>query len=707
MMTNGKFKTKLLNPWLWKMAWRDSRTHRKRLLMFTTSIVLGIAALVAIGSFGHTLENAIDEQAKTLLGADLMMSTLQPFTPAAEAFIDSLGGEQAREWVFGSMVYFKKTGATRLVQVRAVAGDFPFYGEITSEPRQAVETYKDGPNALVDETLMIQYDASPGDSIILGAETLSIAGRITKLPSNPPVASSFNPRIYMPPDYLDETNLLQRGSLVRYRVYFKFDDGRDVEALVKAIEPQCNKYRLRVDTVEERKQDIGEAMDNLYRFLSLVGFVALILGTIGVASAVHVYTKQKLENVSILRCVGADSKEAFLIYLIQIGAMALLGSLLGAALGLVIQIFLPSIFSDFLPVQIEFAISWPAIMQGVAIGLGLSLLFALLPLLAVRKVSPLLALRASYEEAPSGAKDRVRWLVLVLIILAVGGAAIWQAQNVQFGLIFVAAILVAFGVLAGVAKLITVISKKVFPKSWPYVWRQGLANLYRPNNQTLVLMLSIGLGTHLIATLYLSHHTLLDQVTFAAGGNRPNLILFDIQPDQTEGLKTLIRHQKYPIVQEAPIVTMRISSLNGRRIEEILSDSTRSVSRGLMSWEYRATYRDSLLDSEKIVAGHWQGRVEEDLQVIPISMEADAARRLQLSLGDTIVWDVQGVPLTTTVASLRKVDWQRIQANFMVLFPEGALEAAPQIFVLASKIPTTEKSADLQRAIVQSFPNVS
>ncbi|MCH8980556.1 ABC transporter permease, partial [candidate division KSB1 bacterium] len=217
-------KQSLSNPWLWKMAWRDSRTHRKRLFLFMTSIVMGIAALVSIGSFGQTLEKAMDDQAKTLLGADLMFSSLQPFTPEIEAFIDSIGGEQAREWLFISMAYFPKTQESRLVQVRSLKGDFPFYGEIATDPKAAVNNYKAGPNALVDNVLMLQYHATPGDSIKIGATTFNIAARITKTPNNPAIASTFNPRVFIPPDYLEETNLIQRGSLVRYRVYFKFDD---------------------------------------------------------------------------------------------------------------------------------------------------------------------------------------------------------------------------------------------------------------------------------------------------------------------------------------------------------------------------------------------------------------------------------------------------------------------------------------------------
>ncbi len=674
-------------------------------MLFVTSIILGVAALVAIGSFGVTLDQAIDDQAKTLMGADLMLSSLQPFPDEIETLIDSIGGEQSRVLVFSSMGYFPATGGARLVQVRGVTGGYPFYGAISTEPAEAAASYQEGPNALVDDGLLLQFGIEPGDSVKIGTVTYMISGRIKKLPGSANIASSFSPRIYVPAQHIDSGLLKARGSLVDYQIYFKLKDVA-VEALVDKIRGLLNHHRIRVNTIEQRKQQVGDVLENLYRFLSLVGFVALILGSIGVASAIHVYTKQKLGNVSVLRCLGAESKQTFAIYLIQVAAMALFGSFTGAALGIGIQIFLPEVFSEFLPVTIQYDIAWGAVAQGLGIGMGLAILFAMAPLLAVRKVSPLVALRASYEN-PQDGKDGARWFVYALILLCTGAFAFAQAPNWQIATGFMVASLVAFGVLALVAKTITAAFKKYFPKSWSYVWRQGLANLYRPNNQTLVLMVSIGLGTFLITTLFLSQDTLLDKVTYAGGTERPNLVLFDIQADQKEAVVDLVKDNGLPVVQEAPIVTMRLSSINQLSVEQILGDTTASVSRGLLRWEFRTTYRDYLFDSEEIVAGEWLGRVAEKTDIIPISMEDGAAARMNIELGDTLVWNVQGVPLTTTVASLRTVDWQRIQANFMVVFPEGALNYAPQVFIISTKTKSSEQSATLQRNVVKSFPNVS
>ena len=268
------------------MAWRDSRSSRKRLFLYMSSIVLGVAALVAITSFGQNLEEAVDDQAKTLLGADLEISSRQPFSPEVEALLNSLGGDQSRETAFASMVYLPKNGRTRLAQVRALAGSYPYYGNFKTSPATAARAFQNGPYTLVQEALMLQFDAQVGDDIQIGAFTYRIAGRLQKIPGEASVDFA-GPRIYIPMAYLSQTKLLQRGSLATYRVYFKFDKDTDVEQLVARIEPDLTKHRLESDTIQERKDDLGQAMENLYRFLNLVGFIALLLGGIGVASAIH------------------------------------------------------------------------------------------------------------------------------------------------------------------------------------------------------------------------------------------------------------------------------------------------------------------------------------------------------------------------------------------------------------------------------------
>jgi putative ABC transport system permease protein len=689
------------------MAWRDSRTSRKRILLFMSSVLLGVAALVAISSFRQSLQESIEDQAKSLLGADLVIRSRQPFTQEVLGFLNSIGGDQSREISFTSMVSFPKSGGTRLAQIKAMEGHFPYYGTLETVPVDAASTFKTGPNALVEDALLRQFDAQVGDSIKVGSFTFNIAGRLKKAAGATVASVLIGSRVYIPMDYLAQTKLLQRGSLASYKVSFRLDHKVDVEQLVHRLEPQLTKYRLESETVQERKSDLGHAVEDGYQFLSLVGFIALLLGSIGVASAVYVYIRQRMSTVAVLRCLGARAGEAFAVYLVQAIAIGLLGAVSGAIVGVGTQILLPKLLVHFLPLSMPFTISWSAILQGIFIGLVFILLFALLPLLAVRKISPLLTLRSSYEDPQSGTKDPLRWLIYLSIAGSICAFAISHNQRWTHGLAFAVAIGVSFGLLVGVAKLIIVLAKKNFPSSWPYVWRQGLANLFRPNNQTVVVMLSLGLGTFLVLTLYLVHNLLLEKLTLSSRGHQSNMILFDIQSDQKQNVVDLLRSFNAPVLQQAPIVTMRLEAVKGRSVQEILNDPNRSIPEWFLQREYRSTYRESLTDTEKVIGGTWQGRVSPGSTSVPISVEEGVAKNLKVTVGDELIFDVQGIPVTTTVGSIRKVEWERVVPNFFVVFPVGILESAPQFYVLATRVDGNEVSAKLQQALVQQFPNVS
>lgn len=694
-------------PWLFKMAWRDSRKNRARLLLFMSSIVLGIAALVAINSFSDNMQRDINNEAKELLGADLVVDSRQPFTEPVLQFFDSLGGRQSKEISFASMVLFPKNGGTRLVQVRALEGDFPYYGAIETVPENAAQSFRKGKQALADKTLLLQFDATPGDSVQVGNLTFLVEGSIEKVPGQPGIAATVAPPVYIPLQYLEETGLLQKGSRVNYKTYFKFNEDVNVDALVEnIIKPRLKQEEVGFDTVEERKEEIGEAYENLTGFLNLVAFVALLLGCIGVASAVHIYVKDKITSIAILRCLGGKGKEGLAIYLIQIVLIGLLGSLAGALLGTVVQFVLPEIFAGFLPVEVSLAISWRAIAQGVLMGLVISLLFALLPLISIRNISPLTALRASYTGENKGV-DKLKYVIFLLIILSIGVFSFLQLQSYKEALYFTGGVLLAFLALAGIAQLMMWLVRKYFPVGWSYIWRQSLANLYRPHNQTLVLMITIGLGTALVTTLFFVQHLLLEKVALSGSENQPNMVLFDIQSDQEERVADITREFGLPLLQRVPMVSMRLEGLKGRSVNEIKKDTTTDVSRRVLNREYRVTYRDSLIGSEEIIKGKWTGQVESPQDSIFISVEEGYAGAMDVDIGDKVTFNVQGAVIDTYVGSLREVDWQRVQTNFLILFPEGVLENAPKFHVLITRVDSSQLAADYQQAIVRQFPNVS
>ncbi|OEK07239.1 ABC transporter permease [Roseivirga misakiensis] len=690
------------------MAWRDARKSKSRLLLFISSIVIGIAALVAINSFSDNLQSDINNQAKELLGADLELASNDP--NFSYAIIDSMQTEVSYENSFASMIFFPKNQESRLVDVRSLEGGFPYYGKLETEPATAEATFRDGlPKALVDKSVLVQYNVGIGDSIKIGQVTFKIEGALISSPSQSMGATLVAPAVYIPMSFLNQTGLITRGSRVYYRRFYKFIDPPsdfDIDEQIRADSDSLRLWKISSETIRERKEDTGRTFEDLADFLNLVAFVALLLGCVGVASAVHIYIKEKIRLVAILRCLGASGKDAFYIYLTQIGIFGLLGSVLGALAGTFIQTILPRIFAEFLPVDVTIALSWTSIIGGVVTGLFMSILFALSPLVSIRKASPLITLRG-VDEKNTRKLDKAQALIYTTIFVFVISFAFIQIGSLIDSLWFTLFIALAFGFLALIAKAFMWLVKKFFPSSWSYVWRQSLANLYRPNNQTLILISSIGLGTALITTLYFIQSLLISQVEITTNEDRPNLMVFDIQSHQVEALTQLAKESNLPIMQSVPVVTMRLKSINGLSYQKAMEDTIRNFRGGMFRREWRVTYRDSLIASEEIVQGSLQRYNPASDSLPAVSLEDDYVTRNRLELGDTLVWNVQGVPIATILSSTREIDWNRVQTNFLGLFPNNVLESAPQFHVLITRVQSVEEGALFQREVVKNYPNVS
>lgn len=699
------FKRKTNVPWLFGMAWRDSRRNRSRLFLFISSIIFGIAALVAIYSFRYNLENDIDTQAATLIGADLVVSGNKPADASIKPLLDSLGSNRSEESSFASMIYFPKSKGTRLVNIRALQGDFPYYGTLETTPEQAGQSFKKGQTALVDRTLMLQFNAKVNDSIKIGNLTFLIAGVLNKAPGQTGIASGIAPIVYIPLEYLAQTGLSKKGSRINYSFFYKMDKAANMDKLIKNIDTRLDRAGMNYDTIASRKENTGRSFGDLTRFLSLVGFIALLLGCVGVASAIHIYIREKIASIAIMRCLGVKASEAFLIYLIQIIGIGIIGSVIGSALGTSIQHILPAVMKDFLPITISTQISWMAIGQGILLGIIISILFALLPLISIRNISPLNTLRMNYESV-SLVRDPFRWLVYLLILVFIITFTFLQIGSWMASMFFTIGIMVAFLILNVIAWLLMRVMRAIIRNSWSYLWRQGFANLYRPNNQTIILIVSIGLSTAFICTLFFIQNILISQVTLSASGNQSNMILFDIQSSQKKAVAALTRQQGLPVLQQVPVIAVRLDKIKGKTAADVKKDTSIKISPRAFSWEYRVTYRDSLTASEKITSGEWVGKAEPGKD-IPVSIEERFAKRNHLKVGDPLVFNVQGIMMPTVVGSIRQVNWNKISTNFQVIFPKGVLEDAPQFHVLLTHVPSTKASAKFQQLVVMQFPNVS
>ena len=693
------------DPWVWKMAWRDARHNISRLFLFVASLITGIAGVVAIASLNYSLQSDLDRNAKELLGADIVVGANLPFEPEVLAVLDSSKLEYASDTEMASMVLFMKNKQSRLVRVMGIDGPYPFYGEVETLPANAYSKINEGRFVILDETLASQYEVSYDDTVKIGNSLFKVAGVVQKIPGGGGVLSTFTPSVYISMQELDSTGLIQYGSRVSYKRFYKTETNADAELIGEQWNSVLKKHGHWYDTVEERKEELGNGFQSVYRFFTLLAFMALILGCIGVASSVHIYAREKRDQVAVLRCIGSSGWQAFNIFFIQVFILGLIGSVIGAGIGMGIQQLVPLVFQGSIPIELQFDISWRAFFEGLLLGVIVSILFTVLPLVAVRFVPPLSVLRADF--APQRIFSKTKYTVIGFVILFPILAAWYQTKSILYGLAFSAGLAAALGLLSLVALGLLSLVRKYFPKNSSFIFRHALSNLFRPNNQTRVLMVSIGLGAFIIATLNVIQYSLLDQVEFTGNENQSNTIMFDIQPAQRDGVVDLIKAHNLPVNQVVPIVTCRISSLNGKTTEEYQADTTDNVSNRALRREYRVTYRDSLHISEKLSEGEIHQLKKGQKDSVWVSISGGMQESLNVKVGDSLVFDVQGVPIPVRIGGIREVEWSKDPPNFAFVFPKGVLENAPQIWVTATRVDDQQQANRFTQELVMGFPNVS
>jgi len=688
----------LLHPWTWRMAWRDSRTQRLRLVIFSLAIVSGIAALVAIHSLKASVQKGIETQAKALLGADLQVSSRQPVSDADFARLAAMARNISRETAFPTMLRFPK-GGTRLVQIRGIEGGYPYYGTVETRPADAWRKLPGEAGILLEPALLDQFQAKIGDEVEFGNLKLRILGVVEKPAPRASRFTGFAPEGYVRFADISRSGLLETNSMSSHQVYLELADPPQSDVLKDRIRGDFPDTPWRLQTPEDRRENLGDALDKFQQFLGILALASLALGAIGVAGAVHAHISRRVPTVAILRCLGCPGHLASAIYFAQAGALGLFGALLGAGFGIALQTGVLTWFRDSLPITVAPSPEWIAVAQTTAAGFAVCCGFALIPLLKIRRISPAATLRGGTALEGGTLRALPIYLLLggLLVVLALINDPDWKRA-----LALVGGLGVAFAVLAGVARALMFFTRKAVGPRWPYLLRQGISNLHRPRNQTLLFLLSLGLGTFLMVTILLTGNLLNQRLSITRSSNSPNLYLIDVQPDQVAGVMSVIEKQQLPVLESAPMVTMRIESVRGVPVRE---------AKGVPSWvarrEFRSTYRDFLNETETLTAGAWHMSVTDPDGPVPLSLEQEIAKDLQVGIGDELTLDVQGVPVNARVTSLREVDWSKFNLNFFMVFPPGVLEAAPGFHVVTTKTPSPAASGALQRELVMDFPNVT
>ncbi len=695
-----------------RMAAREWRSALRRLGVYMSAITFGVAALVALHAFRADVVRSIESENQSLLGADIRISSSRALPDSITRIVDSLttlGARAARATSLTTMALSERTGLTRIVQLRAVEEGFPFYGEVRTDPPGEWERLAMSRSALVDDAVLAQLDAAPGDTLLIGEAHFEIAGVVSGLPMDVGLQSAIGPRVFIHHGRLEDTGLLVAGSLARRYRYLRLPEGIDPDEVEESWEETLRKTQVSFRTPAEQAQSLTESAELMSEFLGLVALAALLLGGVGVGSAVHVYVKGKRAALATLRCVGATRAQVFGVYAAQATLLGLAGAIVGAALGTLLQRLLPLATKGIFPVDVTSGMAWDAILPGIFLGGWVAFVFALPPLLETRRVSPMGAFRQSVS-VKRGSRA-AKGVVLAAIIATLALATVREAPTPEFGVFFAAALVVTGGVLVAAAAALMWATRRFFPRWAPYVARQGVANLFRPGNQTTSVTLALGFGVFVAGTILQAQRTVMDEIEIEEASSGYNLLLFDIQPDQEEAiLETASKYAEGPVAL-TPVVTSRIAAINGRNARDILADTLGDPpERWTLRREYRNSFRSEMLPSEALVEGEWWSEsapAPTDERAAGISIDQNLADDMRVGVGDTIVWSIQGREVVSTVANVRRVDWSSFDANFLVIFEPWALAEAPRTGIAFLRVPEEEGRIRFQQEIVRAHPNVS
>lgn len=686
-----------------RFAARESRGGRMRLLLLVGTVAVGVALFAACGQIAEALKEAIQLQSKSLLGADLIFVRREPWDEGAERLIASIPGKQARETSFVTMLQTVRSDGThqgRLATVRAVDPGFPFYGEFLTSPPGLLEQLQSSPSVLLERSAMLQLGVTPGASVRIGELDARVLGTVEQSPGESPIGELIAPRVYLAGRYVQSTGLLQFGSRATYRAAFQLPESEDAEAIARRLGADLDAARITAETVAQRRRAISESVERLERLLRLSSEAVLLLASIGIASGIAAFCAEKRRLVALLRAVGASTRWVLAALLVEIGLACGAAVLAGLAGGIGLSAFLPALFREVTPLPLSWKLRPDGIAEGALLGLVLPIAIAWPAVRRCAQTSPLLVLG---HDAGVRGRWRFPWASLSAAVVITGALA--SLSPLREVLTLLAGVSVAVGVLFTVNVLLLWALRRS-ARSLPPTLRFAARNLFRPENRTGTLVCALTLALLLPATLGGIASMLNEQLRQLGGAGRPNLVLFGIDPGQRDAVTKVLRDDGAPVLETVPVVTMRLASLKGRPVRELLEQGEPKIPEWALRREYRSTYRNHLSESERLISGTFVPNVTGG-GPLPVTVESGLAEKLQLSIGDTVEFDVQGVTVKAEVAGLRKVAWQQVRPNFFFVFPEGALSGAPATEIVTAHVEDPTRRASLADRLLKEFPNIS
>jgi len=694
-----------------RMAARETRASWKRLLFFFLCIAVGVAAIVTLRSVIESVRGVFGKEAKALVSADVLVSTNSEWPPEARRTIERRFREHgARQWTESVETPTMARPAderavARTVELRAVQRAFPLYGTVgLQDGRPYSYALLQDHGVLVRPELLTALGVQVGDRLAIGQAVFVIRGVLTTEPGRRVGGFSLGPRVLIAYEDLPSTGLLAMGTRARRVLLVQVPDDQ-IDGLVGDLRRDFREQYIAARSYRSTDDEVGRDFDRAESYLSMVGLVIVILGGIAVSSVTRVFIVQKIRGIAVLKCVGARSGQIIAVYVLQVVALGLAGSLLGIALarGTLAAIPVALGSSTSILAEADYGLSWRAAVQGSAVGVLVALLFSLVPLMQIRAVKPSLLLR---DEPPPPRRDWARAAVTAAVCLGLVAVAGWQAGSLRVGVIVCAgfAALALALLLAGRA-LVVLIAPLGRSPSFPL--RQAVLHVSRPGNQTRVILFAVGLGAFFVVGVRSLQASLLQEFSVEMSEAAPDMFLVDIQRGQVAGVREFLTNPANGAGawRLIPVLRARVTGVRGRETNLESFEDVRA--RGSLAREYTITYRDHLEANERLVAGAFPAGPSPSPEV---SIEQGIHERFTIDVGDTIRFDLLGRTIEARVSSIREVDWRDARSGgFMFVFRPGTLEQAPQTYIAPVKGPAGGPAARarFQHDLVERFPNVS
>ena len=699
-----------------KIAWREARSSSVKFLFVILAVAIGVGSLTGVRGFSRAFHDMLLSQARTLMAADLSLRVFTLPTPEQDASMADLvkRGVQ-RTWITETLT-MASAGADRppmLVSIKAVDPMvYPFYGEIRLDPPAPLRQALNSDTAAVSDEVFLRLGVKAGDVLRLGGRDFKVIGKVAYEPDRMLGSLNVGPRVMITREGLDRTGLMLPGSRAAERYLFKLSGGSPGIAEVRSQLKREFPEALIAD-YRETHPIITQGLDRATTFLSLVSLITLIVGALGVASAMHAHLQQRLDSIAIMKCLGARSGHVMRIYLIQTLGLGLAGGVAGVAIGTLIQRAFPTFLAKFF--QIEPSAKWDFITaaQGIGIAVLATLLFTLPPLLGIRRIRPNMIFRREMAESKPNWRARLiaaRTSIAagLVILLGIGGIAMSLTNGTRndawkVGEYFVGALVVSLAFLSAVAWIMLRALRSLSRRKLPASVRHGIANLYRPGNHAQAALVALGIGVMFTLTVYLIQHGVLAEMIKTAPPGMPNVFLIDIAPRDRDPVLELVRHQ--PGIEGAPefigTVAGKLVDVDGNEIEKM----------GLKGWARRFRSGRSITsalakpDYVEIARGAWWNSTT--LKSGPqLSVSEEAAKILGIEPGSMTKWNIAGRTVNARVSAIHRIDSIHLSSRVEFIFSAGALDGFPVIYY-GSLRAQPSAVAGMQLALYKKFPTVT